>query len=198
MATRTQYLLGGLALALVLFYTARKKSAAVAAGEASATDAGDFLEEIKVTAKKIGNTVSTTLRSAWLLLVPDRLKPTFDQASATYGLPENLLARVAYQESHFRQDIISGKTVSSAGAVGIMQLVPKWHPNVNPLDPFDAIPYAARYLRQLFNQFGSWELALAAYNWGPGNLKKDLTGKAWPQETINYVNDIAGDVGLLA
>ncbi len=49
-----------------------------------------------------------------------------------YNLPKNLLARVAYQESHFRPSIINGTQKSSKGAVGIMQIIPKWHPNVDP------------------------------------------------------------------
>lgn len=114
------------------------------------------------------------------------------------GLPYNLLARLLWQESRYREDIISGQVVSSAGAVGIAQIVPRWHPDVDPLDPVASIRYAGRYLRALFGQFGSWDQALAAYNWGPGNLSKVRHLDDWlaraPLETRNYVNQITGDV----
>lgn len=117
-------------------------------------------------------------------------------AETTRGIPPNLLARVAYQESRFRPDIIDGRTVSSAGALGIMQIVPRWHPNVDPLNPKEAIYYAADYLRKLKARFGSWPQALAAYNWGQGNLEKYLRGelKDVPRETQNYVAEIGRDI----
>jgi soluble lytic murein transglycosylase-like protein len=75
-----------------------------------------------------------------------------------------------------------------------MQLVPRFHPNVNPLDPYAAIDYAAGFLRSLYDQFGSWTLAVAAYNAGPGNVQK--AGNTVPPfpETLKYVADIIGDV----
>lgn len=121
--------------------------------------------------------------------------PALNAAEDAYDIPRDLLARVAYQESRFRDDVISGKTVSGAGAQGIMQIVPRWHPNVNPLDPYAAINYAAGFLASLKKQFGSWRLALAAYNWGAGNLSKNLnTPGTWPQETLDYVSQIVKDV----
>lgn len=127
---------------------------------------------------------------------PQSAEPYLYQLQKTeikYGLPENLLVRVAYQESRFRDDIIKGDTVSSAGAVGIMQIVPRWHPNVNPLNVNEAIDYAGQYLRSLYTQTGSWLMAIAAYNWGIGNLKKKGFAKA-PKETRQYVEQIADDV----
>lgn len=118
-----------------------------------------------------------------------------DTAELAYGLPRGLLARQAYQESRFRSDIIEGRTKSSAGAVGLMQIVPRWHPGVDPLDPIGSIWYAAKYLRGLFDRFGSWELALAAYNWGPTNVAKH-TPEQWPKETRDYVQQIGADVAL--
>lgn len=118
--------------------------------------------------------------------------PRLNAAETKYGIPRDLLARQAYQESRFRDDIVSGKTVSSAGAQGIMQIVPKWHPGVNPLDVSAAIEYAAKYLASLKKQFGSWALALAAYNAGPGNVTK-YGGIPPFTETKNYVNQILAD-----
>lgn len=126
--------------------------------------------------------------------------PYLVDAERRYHLPSGLLQRVAYQESRFRPDIISGETVSSAGAQGIMQIVPKWHPDVNPLNPVDAIYYAGGYLADLYKKYKDWKLALAAYNWGPGNVDNALRSPysnwmdALPAETYNYVTDISKDV----
>lgn len=117
------------------------------------------------------------------------------RAEQRHGIPSDMLVRLAWQESRFRRDIIEGRKVSSAGAVGIMQIVPKWHPNVNPLDPFASIDYAAGYLAQLYRQFGTWAEALAAYNWGPGNLRKYGLARA-PLETRNYYGQILADLGM--
>lgn len=121
-------------------------------------------------------------------------------AEYSHNMPKYLLARLLYQESHFRADIISGKTTSGAGAVGIAQIVPRWHPDVDPLNVKESIEYAADYLTSLKNQFGDWKTALAAYNWGQGNVNNAMkkNGYKWlasaPTETQNYVSQIWGDV----
>lgn len=135
---------------------------------------------------------------------PAALASIFKAAEALNGLPAGLLTRVGYQESRWRDDIITGRTKSAAGAVGVMQIIPKWHPEVDPLNPSQAIPYAGKYLSALAKQFGNdWQKAVAAYNWGPGNLAKHITastraGTHWkvgmPKETTNYVADVFGDL----
>ena len=114
----------------------------------------------------------------------------FEAAEDAFGLPRHLLARVAKQESNYNPN-----AVSPAGAQGIMQIVPKWHPNARPFSPVHSIWYAAAYLRELHDQFGTWNLALAAYNWGPGNLSKRGLAAA-PDETRNYVRDISHDLRI--
>ena len=114
-------------------------------------------------------------------------------AESKYGLPDNLLVRVAYQESRFRDDIVTGETVSGAGALGIMQIVPRYHPDIDPLNVSEAIDYAGRYLASLKRSTGSWPMALAAYNWGIGNLQRKGFSAA-PEETRSYVANISGDV----
>ncbi|MCL4315637.1 MAG: lytic transglycosylase domain-containing protein, partial [Gammaproteobacteria bacterium] len=113
------------------------------------------------------------------------------------AIPRGLLVRLAYQESRFRADIISGAVRSSAGALGIMQIVPRWHPGVDPLDPFASITYAAGYLARLKRKFDTWERALQAYNWGEGNLSRWLAGdiQTMPSETRNYSAQILADLG---
>lgn len=124
---------------------------------------------------------------------------------ATNGIPDKMLGRLLYQESHFRPDIISGATVSPAGAIGIAQIVPKYHPNVDPRDPVASIRYAGQFLAQLKRQFGTWDKALAAYNTGAGNVQKAIasasnTGGDWlahaADETQNYVSQIFSDLGM--
>lgn len=131
-----------------------------------------------------------------MYLMPDKYKKIFADAEEKHNLPKGLLGRVAYQESRFRADIISGKTKSSAGAVGIMQIVPRWHPDVDPLNVPEAVNYSAAYLARLHKKFGSWKRALAAYNWGQGNVQRYLAGEnlTMPRETRNYVDEITRDI----
>ncbi|MBE0470978.1 MAG: lytic transglycosylase domain-containing protein [Methyloprofundus sp.] len=124
----------------------------------------------------------------------------FDATEKNLGMPQHLLVRVAWQESRFRTDIISCQKDSPAGARGIMQIVPRWHPNAEPCNPALAIPYAGAYLHTLKQRFGDWEKALAAYNWGQGNLSKlDLNKSDWldftPGETRQYVTSVKRDLG---
>lgn len=125
--------------------------------------------------------------------IPQSAAPYLDQFAAAerhHNLPTGLLTRMAKQESNY-----DPKAVSPAGAIGLMQIIPKWHPNVNPWNPVESIWYAGGYVRQLREQFGSWEMALAAYNWGPGNLERQGFDQA-PRETRNYVAQIGADVRL--
>ncbi len=114
-----------------------------------------------------------------------------------YGIPADLLARQLYQESHYRADIISGQKRSPAGAAGIAQFMPGTAGDygVNPLDPLASIDAAGRYMRDLYRRFESWSDALAAYNWGMGNVAKWKAGeRAMPSETVKYVAQITADV----
>lgn len=126
----------------------------------------------------------------------DKYMAAIGEAESKYGIPHNLLARLIYQESRFREDIITGRTVSSAGAVGIAQIVPRWHPFAKPLDPFHSIDYAAQYLSRLYRGFKNWDLALASYNWGEGNVSRKPRS-AWPTETRNYVSQIKADINYV-
>lgn len=87
---------------------------------------------------------------------------------------------------------------SPAGAQGIAQIMPStarsWN-NVDPYDPFAALAEAARRMATYERQLGSYELALAAYNAGPGSIKNG----AFPQypETLEYARRVMGDYPLL-
>ena len=110
----------------------------------------------------------------------------FAAAGQKYGLPAALLSAVAKQESGYNPS-----AVSPAGAQGLMQLMPGTakHLGVNPLDPAQAIDGAARMLRDLAHRFGSTELALAAYNAGPGAVLKYQGVPPYP-ETQRYVRNV--------
>jgi soluble lytic murein transglycosylase-like protein len=110
------------------------------------------------------------------------------KAAKTYNVPEKLIASVMKQESNFNPS-----AVSSAGASGLMQLMPSTARflGVNDtLDPEQSIMGGAKYLRQMLDQFdNNVETALAAYNAGPGNVKK-YGGIPPFKETQNYVKNI--------
>ena len=115
------------------------------------------------------------------------------KAEEDNGLPPGMLRKVLYQESQFREDIILGNRKSRVGATGIAQFMPATaeEQGVDPLDPKQAIPGAAKYLASLKEQTGSWEGAVAAYNWGIGNLTRQGIENA-PEETRNYLQAIVG------
>lgn len=118
-------------------------------------------------------------------------------AETKYNLPPMLWARQLWQESRFRPDVISGRVRDAAGSIGIAQFqqATAYQYGVDPLDPFAAIDAGARYMRDLYNRFGTWQLALAAYNWGPENVARRGFDAA-PASTKAYVAGILGDVGL--
>ncbi len=112
------------------------------------------------------------------------LRPFIEEASEETGLPVALIDAVIRTESGYRVE-----AVSQAGAQGLMQLLPDTSASVGVTDPFDPrqnILGGSRYLRRMYDQFGSLELAVAAYNAGPTAVKKQ---KGVPpfKETRRYV-----------
>lgn len=111
----------------------------------------------------------------------------FNTASQKYGVPATLLSAVARQESGY-----DPRAVSPAGAQGLMQLMPGTARGLGVTDSFDpaqAVDGAARMLRDLTARFGSTELALAAYNAGPGAVMK-YDGIPPYAETQRYVRNV--------
>jgi cell wall-associated NlpC family hydrolase len=107
----------------------------------------------------------------------------FASAQAKYGVPATLLAAVARQESAY-----DAQAVSPAGARGLMQLMPATARGlgVNPDVPAQAVDGAARLLRDLIDEFDRVDLALAAYNAGPGAVHR-YNGIPPYRETQQYV-----------
>jgi len=129
-------------------------------------------------------TMPTSTGGAALAGVP--YADLFSRAASRYGVDASLLAAMASQESGF-----NSQAVSPAGAQGLMQFMPATAKGlgVNPLDPNSAIDGAARYLSSLTKQFGSTDLALAAYNAGPGTVSR-YGGIPPYTETQNYVRSV--------
>ena len=117
--------------------------------------------------------------------IPARFRPAFLAAARETGLPLELLVAVAYEESQMNPD-----AESHAGAVGLLQLLPSTASEfqADPLHPPSNVRAGARYLRQLFDQFGSAELALAAYNAGPTAVA--TAGGAPSAQTHQYAADV--------
>ena len=119
-------------------------------------------------------------------------------AALRYGVDPNLAVAQARAESNLNQ-----AAISSAGAIGVMQLMPataKWL-GVDPYNLAQNIDGGVRYLAMMLKQYaGDVQKALAAYNWGPGNLGKALVayGSDWishlPRETTKYIARITAAI----
>lgn len=113
---------------------------------------------------------------------------TAKAAAARHNIPEDLFLRLVQQESGWNPNARSHK-----GAMGLAQLMPATAAKlgVNPRDPAQNLEGGARYLRMMYDRFGSWRLALAAYNAGPEAVAKH-NGVPPYRETRNYVRVIYG------
>jgi hypothetical protein len=119
--------------------------------------------------------------------------PVCNAAETVNVMPKNLLARQCFEESGFNP-----KASNPSGAVGIMQLLPEFFPGAGK-NPVSDIQTAASYMVDLFKRFNDWQLALAAYDWGPTILEKAIKEPKFsilslPTETQTYVTQIIKDV----
>lgn len=127
--------------------------------------------------------------------------PLFEKYLAKYGLPDELKYLSIIESG------LNPRAVSRARAVGLWQFMSatgkyyglsnNWYIDER-MDPEKSTDAACRYLRDLYNMFHDWELALAAYNTGPGNVKKAIRRSGYkdtfweiypnlPRETRAYV-----------
>lgn len=110
------------------------------------------------------------------------------EAALRHGVPVDLFLKLVQQESGW-----NARAESHKGALGLAQLMPATarRLGVDPLDPEENLDGGARYLAQQYRDFGSWRLALAAYNAGPEAVRRH--GGVPPyKETRNYVRVIWG------
>jgi len=116
-----------------------------------------------------------------------RFEGLIGEASRTYGVKKDLIRAVIKAESGF-----DPKAKSKLGAVGLMQLLPSTGRDLGVTDLYDPrenIFGGTRYLAMLLGRYkGNVELALAAYNWGPGNLER--APSRLPRETRVYIQRV--------
>lgn len=163
------------------------------AKHSAGSDFDTILEQETIIYAQPESTVTSNGSSSKNVHSPKSLEGYFQQAADTYGVDINLLKAVAKQESGFKTNI-----VSSAGAIGVMQLMPGTASAMGVKDPYDAqdnIMGGAKYLSRLLNKYnGNVSLALAAYNAGPGNVDK-YNGIPPFSETQNYVKKVLAYMG---
>ncbi len=137
---------------------------------------------------------------------PRKYEGIVQKYAAEYSVPEEIVFSVIKTESGFDPN-----AVSSAGAKGLMQLLPvtmEWLAQYRGEtcdlgmihDPDTNIRYGTFYLSYLYERFGDWDTAFAAYNAGPGNVAEWLEDEAYAKdgkltaipyrETENYVRKI--------
>ncbi|MBQ7076767.1 MAG: lytic transglycosylase domain-containing protein [Lachnospiraceae bacterium] len=118
------------------------------------------------------------------------LEEYFQEAADKYGVDVNFLKAIAKQESDFQPNC-----TSRAGAMGIMQLMPETAKSLGVTDAYDPkqnIMGGAKFISELLKKYnGDKELALAAYNAGPNNVKK-YGGIPPFAETQDYVKKVMG------
>lgn len=109
-------------------------------------------------------------------------------AARKHDIPEAIFLNLVQQESGWNASAVSPK-----GAIGLAQLMPQTAKSlrVDPNDPKQNLEGGARYLARQYRKFGTWKLALAAYNAGPQAVKK-YKGIPPYKETQNYVQVIWG------
>ena len=121
------------------------------------------------------------------------------EAAQRFGIPEHWIRAVLRAES--AGDV---RAISSAGAMGLMQVMPDTWAGLrvrhglgrDPYDPRDNILAGTAYLREMFDRYGNVGAMLAAYNAGPGRYDEHLaTGRALPAETRAYVAALAPILG---
>ena len=120
------------------------------------------------------------------------LRTYADGVAQANGIPVDFFRNFVAAESGWNPEAQSNK-----GAVGIVQIVPKWHPDVDAWDPYASLDYAGGLIKKYADTFGSWDSAFAAWNAGPTAVTK-YGGIPPYEETQNFVKKITGGTGSAA
>ena len=161
-----------------------QKSLGVAASDKASVTAGENKKQPLPEVQKLKNSGKVL---ADMPLADQNLSTLIEAAARKYNVDPKLVAAVAEVESNGNQE-----AVSSAGAIGVMQLMPDTAASlgVDPYNKQQNIEGGAKYLRQMLDTFGGdTKKAVAAYNAGPGAVK-DYGGVPPYKETQNYVNKV--------
>lgn len=129
----------------------------------------------------------------------DRWGAIIHEAAGRAAIPEAWIRQVIRAESGGRTMLAGRPITSSAGAMGLMQLMPAtWSEmrarlglGADPFDPHDNIVAGAVFLRLMYDRFGYPGL-FGAYNAGPGRYAASLRGRALPVETVDYLTKVTG------
>jgi hypothetical protein len=142
-------------------------------------------------------------RQSGAVSVPQEFEDVFNAAAQEYDVDADVLKGIAYAESRFNPDIVSGKVKSPVGAIGLMQFMPETASKefgIDPTDPVQSIFGAAAYMRKSLDKFdGDYEKAVASYNWGRNRStfnESDWTSKL-PKETSDYLGRVFEAAGQL-
>lgn len=160
--------------------------------QANGSTAGDQQSNVLSDAM---NTLQSKVTGGW----PTGSEPYQDlitRSAQGAAVPVSILSWLLWKESRYNPEVIDGSIVSPVGALGIAQFMPATARDlgIDPLDPNQAIPAAANYLGRLYSARGTWHEALAAYNWGIGNVARRGIDNA-PPETVDYFTTILGNAG---
>ena len=155
------------------------------------TDLAKIQELYKLQQKDQANSQTSTNNTA---ASNENIDIAIQAAAKKYGVDEDFIKAMIKQESSFRSD-----AVSKAGAMGLMQLMPKTAESLgvnNPFNVMENVDGGTKYIKNLMDSFGgSKELALSAYNGGISRMNRrgvDTTEEIinMPKETQNYVDKV--------
>ena len=163
--------------------------------------AGQKLTDIPMNLSNASGIVYNTGKTSSVLdnRTPVELKKIYSavsEASKKYGVSESLILAVIKQESNFDSTV-----TSSAGAAGLMQIMPGNYYHLGISDPYDVdqnVNGGTKLLKEYLDQYnGDMQMALMAYNGGPGTMKNRGVTSAddlykMPEETQNYVPKVMG------
>ena len=157
------------------------------------------LDQLNLQTSQIIDKYHAAQQVSLLKPVPEKTDPIglmIDQVAKKMCLAPELIHSVVATESAY-----DSTAVSCAGAQGLMQLMPETAQELGVEDSFDPLQNllgGSKYLKQLLDKYdGDLDHALAAYNWGQGNVDRHGLEKM-PEETRNYLAKIKSRLGIQA